>query len=174
MQVPGASARAQPFRPSATVLYTGADASSASSIARGLFGGTPRTNDARAVSTASAVITAGISTVSRRDAIAQTCLVAAHGKAPYNHAGRHVTCCSVPLTARRALQFYVETCSRGWGSQWGPPSSLSATTSSTRPSRPAHRRATIGRSVVLLTSPAKMLAARTSRLVWARTLMRLA
>ncbi len=64
VQVPAVSARAQPFRPSATVLYTGADASTASAIARGLFGGSPRTNDARAVSAASAVIAAGANAVS--------------------------------------------------------------------------------------------------------------
>ena len=64
LQVPGVSDRAQPYRPSATVLYTGADSSTARGIARGLFSTTPRTNDARAIFTASAQLTAAISAVS--------------------------------------------------------------------------------------------------------------
>lgn len=64
LQVPSAGDRARPYRASASVMYTGDDPSTARAIARGLFSSTPRTNDARAVSTASAQLSADITAVS--------------------------------------------------------------------------------------------------------------
>ena len=64
MQVPDVKYRAEPYRPAAALLYTADDPSTARALGGGLFSNTPRTNDARAVATASSLLTAGLTAVS--------------------------------------------------------------------------------------------------------------
>ncbi len=56
--------RAEPYRPSAAVLYTADDPSTGRALGGGLFSNAPSVNDARAVATASSLLTAGLNTVS--------------------------------------------------------------------------------------------------------------
>ena len=64
VQVPNVEYRAEPYRPSAAVLYTADDPSTGRALGGGLFSNTPSVNDARAVATASSLLTAGLNTVS--------------------------------------------------------------------------------------------------------------